>query len=75
MLGACIALYCLVADGVTGAEVYSVAGDRDQARIVFDEAMQMVRLEPKLAAQIRDSRGRRRRLLHPASGSIYRAIA
>ena len=74
MLGACIALYCLVADGVMGAEVYSVAGDRDQARIVFDEAMQMVRLEPELAAQIR-VREAASTLLHPASGSIYRAIA
>ena|ERR1035437_1175116 len=35
MIGACLALYHLLADNEIGAEVYSVAGDRDQARICF----------------------------------------
>jgi phage terminase large subunit-like protein len=35
MIGACLALYHLLADNEMGAEVYSVAGDRDQARICF----------------------------------------
>src|SRR5689334_11913562 len=34
-LGAGLALYLLLADDEPGAEVYSCAGDRDQARIVF----------------------------------------
>ena len=41
-LSAGIALYLLFADDEPGAEVYSAAADRDQARIVFDEAKRMV---------------------------------
>ena len=36
-----IALYCLAADGEGGAEVYSAATTRDQARIVFQDAKHM----------------------------------
>lgn len=45
-----IALYMLVADGEPGAEVYSTATKRDQAKLVFDEATNMVRQSPELAA-------------------------
>lgn len=41
-----VALYMLTADGEAGAEVYSAATTRDQARIVFDDAKQMATLEP-----------------------------
>ncbi|MBS9781467.1 MAG: terminase large subunit [Gammaproteobacteria bacterium] len=37
-----IALYMLVADGEAGAEVYSTATTKDQARIVFDDSKRMV---------------------------------
>ena len=37
-----IGLYMLVADGEPGAEVYSAATTRDQARIVFSDAQRMV---------------------------------
>lgn len=37
-----IALYMMVLDGESGAEVYSVAVDRDQAKICWDAAKQMV---------------------------------
>src|SRR5262245_3598166 len=40
-LAAGIALYMLFADGEIGAEVYSCAGDKDQARIVFNDAKLM----------------------------------
>ena len=43
-----IALYLLVADGEQGAEIYSAATTRDQARIVFDEAKRMVGSSPAL---------------------------
>jgi phage terminase large subunit-like protein len=39
---ATVALTCLVADGEPGADVYSAATKKDQARIVFDEARKMV---------------------------------
>jgi phage terminase large subunit-like protein len=37
-----VALYCLTADGEGGAEVYSAATTRDQARIVWEDARRMV---------------------------------
>lgn len=77
MLGACLALFALVADEPTGAEVYSVAGDRDQARICFDEAMRMVRMDPDLRAvcTIRDAQATI--IYHPSEDvySVYKALA
>ena len=43
-----IALYCLIADGEAGAEVYSVASKKDQARIIYEEVCNMVRQSPEL---------------------------
>ena len=43
-----LALYCLIADNEPGAEVYSVASKKDQARIIFDETMNMVKQSPDL---------------------------
>ena len=42
-LSSCVALYMLAADGEGGAEVYSLATTRDQARIVFGDAQTMAR--------------------------------
>lgn len=42
-LGAIMGLYGLIADGEPGAEIYSAATTRDQARIIFNDAQQMVR--------------------------------
>lgn len=44
-----IGLYGLLADGEAGAEVYSAATKRDQARIIFDEAKRMVKASPDIA--------------------------
>lgn len=43
-----IALYMLSADGEHGAEVYSAATTRDQARIVFDDAKAMAERAPDM---------------------------
>ncbi len=51
-LSAGIGLYLLVADGEQGAEVYSAATTRDQARIVFDEAKRMVGSSPALQRRV-----------------------
>jgi phage terminase large subunit-like protein len=51
-LSAGIALYLLVADGEQGAEIYSAATTRDQARIVFDEAKRMVTRSPALRRRV-----------------------
>lgn len=43
-----IALYMLIADNEPGAEVYSVASKKDQAKIIFSETYNMVRQSPDL---------------------------
>ncbi|MBF0185457.1 MAG: terminase large subunit [Magnetococcales bacterium] len=42
-LSSAVALYMLLADGEFGAEVYSLATTRDQAKIVFSDAQAMAR--------------------------------
>ena len=43
-----IALYMLIADNEPGSEVYSTATKKDQARIIFDETLNMVQQSPEL---------------------------
>jgi phage terminase large subunit-like protein len=47
-LGAGLGLYCARCEGEAAAEVYAVAGDRQQARIVHDNAKIMVEGSPLL---------------------------
>lgn len=47
-----IGLYLLVADDEPGAEVYSAATKKDQARILFDEAARMRKASSFLASRI-----------------------
>ena len=47
-LAAAIMLYLLIADGEGGAEIYSIATKRDQAKIVFNEARNMIRQSEEL---------------------------
>jgi phage terminase large subunit-like protein len=70
-LGAGIALYGLLLD-VDGAEVYSCAGDREQARIVFGMTKRMVELDPFLSENIKTYRDV---LEVPSTGSIYRVLS
>jgi phage terminase large subunit-like protein len=73
-LCAALAIYFLMFDGEVGGEVYSAAADRDQAALVVNVAAQMIRNDPELEVQceIIDSQ---KRIVHRASGSIYRAIS
>lgn len=48
-----IALYMLIADGEPGAEVYSVATKKDQAKLIFDETYNMVQQSKSLNKMIR----------------------
>lgn len=43
-----VALFMLTADGEPGAEIYSAATTKDQARIVFDDAKQMADRTPDM---------------------------
>jgi phage terminase large subunit-like protein len=70
-LGAGIGLDHLVF-GPDGAEVYSCAGDRDQARIVFGTARRMVELEPELGQRLNLFRDT---IENPATGSIYKVLS
>lgn len=49
---AAVALYCLLADGEGGAEVYCCANKLDQAKLIFKEACNMVRQSPALNARL-----------------------
>jgi phage terminase large subunit-like protein len=55
-----------------GAEVYSCAGDREQARIVFGDARRMVENSPDLAEACKVYRDA---IEVPASGSVYRCLS
>ena len=71
-LAAGIALYLLVADGEGGAEVYSAATKRDQARIVYEQAQAMVSVSPSLSRAIES---RRTSLSVPSTFSTFKALA
>lgn len=65
-------LYMLTSDGEQGAEVYSCAGDKDQAKIVFGEAKQHVELDPELSQRLKIYRDV---IEDPQTGSIYKALS
>lgn len=51
-LAAGLGLYLLLADGEQGAEVYVAATKRDQAKLAFDPAKEMVRRSPALKKRL-----------------------
>lgn len=55
-LAAGIGLYLMIGDGEPGAEVYSAATKRDQARITHAEAQRMVKKSPPLRKRIKSVR-------------------
>jgi len=68
---AILALYGLMAE-VDGAEVYSCAADRDQAKLIFTAARRMVEMDPELREACKLYRDA---IEYPAGGSIYRALS
>ena len=68
-----IGLFGLLLEG-QGAEVYSCAADRDQARLIFNAAVRTVELVPELAERCKVYRSSHT-IEDPASGSIYRALS
>lgn len=71
-ISAGVALYLLFADNEPGGEVYSAAGDRDQAAIVFEMAKRMVELSPAL---MKRARIYKRSIYIPATGSVYKVLS
>lgn len=47
-----IGIYCLVADGEARAEVYAAASKKDQAMVLFRDAVAMVKQSPALASRL-----------------------
>lgn len=48
---AAVALYLAFLDGEMGAEVYTAATSRDQAKIVFEDAKKMVEFSPRMCSK------------------------
>lgn len=53
LLASAISLYMMIADGEAGAECYAVATKRDQAKIIWEEALKMVKKSPSLLSIIK----------------------
>lgn len=51
-IAAGVGLYLMIADGEPGAEIYSAATKRDQARITHQEATRMVKASPALKRRV-----------------------
>lgn len=71
-----IGLYMLSADGEQSAECYAAATMREQATILFRDAVRMVQSSPSLEARIVQS-GKRAifNLAHISSGSYFRPVS
>lgn len=72
-----IGLYGLVADGEQRAEVYAAATKRDQAMILFRDAVSMVNMSPALVRRLVQS-GRDEKvwnLFYPSTNSFFRPIS
>ena len=76
MVGA-IGLYGMVSDGEAGAQIYSAGATKEQAGILFSDAVKMVNRAPALSAVIRRSGGpgREYNLAHLKSGSFFRPVS
>lgn len=76
-LAAGIALYMLVADKEHRAEIYSAAVDKDQAKILFRDAVAMLDSSPELNARIQRSggMGREYNLAYLKTSSFFKPIA
>jgi phage terminase large subunit-like protein len=71
-----VGLYMLTADGEASAECYAAATTREQASILFSDAVKMVDQSPALSARIIQS-GKQKvfNLAHMASGSFFRPVS
>lgn len=70
--GAGLATYLLSADGEEGAEVYSVAGDRKQAGIVFNIAKTMVQKSKALSKRLKCFK---RTIVYSQTSSTYEVLS
>lgn len=69
---AAVALYWLFVAGEPGSEIYSVAGDADQASIAFEAAKRMVEQNGRMADACKIYR---RSIVRPDTGAHYRVLS
>ncbi|PRC93078.1 terminase large subunit [Solimicrobium silvestre] len=76
-LAAGVGLYGMTSDGESRAEVYAAATKKDQAQILFRDAVAMVDQSPHLNRRIErsGSKGKEWNLAHQASASFFRPIS
>ncbi len=76
-LSAGIGLYMLTADGEARAEIYAAASKKDQAMVLFRDAVSMVRLSAPLKERVTFSggAGREWNIAFLATGSFFRPIS
>lgn len=72
-----IGLYGLVYDDEPGAQVYAAAATKDQASILFRDAVKMMRQSPDLSRKVKPSGGfeREYNLAHLQSASFFRPMS
>ena len=72
-----LGLLAMAADGEAGAQIYAAAAKKDQAGILFADAVKMVKQSPALAKRLEFSGGpgREYNIAHHASGSFFRPVS
>lgn len=72
-----IGLFGMTAAGESGAQIYAAAAKREQAGILFADAVKMVKQSPALAKRLDFSggAGREFNIAHHASGSFFRPVS
>jgi len=72
-----LGLLGMTADDEAGAQIYSAAAKKDQAGILFADAVKMVKQSPALAKRIAfaGGEGREFNMAHHASGSFFRPVS
>lgn len=76
-LSAGIGLYMMLSDAEARAEIYAAASKKDQAMILFRDAVAMVKQSPALSSRMTfaGGAGREWNIAHSASSSFFRPIA
>jgi phage terminase large subunit-like protein len=72
-----IGLYGMTADGEAGAQIYAAAAKKEQAGILFADAVKMVKKSPALAKRLSMSggEGREFNIAHHPSQSFFRPVS
>jgi phage terminase large subunit-like protein len=72
-----LGLYAMTADDEAGAQIYAAAAKREQAGILFADAVKMVKASPALSKRLAFSGGpgREYNIAHHPSGSFFRPVS